>query len=276
MSRHECERQQPDQVPGQACHGCVVRPDVSVASPVDGLVGVGEALLEGGEEGLHLEAAVADHPQGSALGLHGPAGDELLVEGGEAEEVAELAGDVGVLAEQDAGVGEVEEVLGDLGGLAAVVAGRERVGGFVVGDDLDVAVVAGQAEAGVEGLDGVDAEAGLHPGFVAEHDPPVAGGGELAHALAPAVEAHQGDADGGFVAVAVEGAQGEGLDGGAPVGVEGGGGVEEAGELAFAEDAEGVAEAAGGVVEVAAGVVAAVGDELVGGLVEAWPRAGAG
>ena len=70
--------------------------------------------------------------------------------------------------------------------------------------------------------------------------------------------------------------QGEGLDGGAPVGVEGGGGVEEAGELAFAEDAEGVAEPAGGVVEVAARVVAAVGDELVGGLVEGGPELGQG
>ena len=56
-----------------------------------------------------------------------------------------------------------------------VVAGGEWVGRLVVGDDLDVAVAAGEPQVGVEGLHGVEAEAGLQPGLVAQHDAPVAG-----------------------------------------------------------------------------------------------------
>ena len=114
----------------------------------------------------------------------------------EAEEAFEFVGDGLVLAVEDLDVGQVQQVLGDRGGLGAGVPGGEQVGGFVGDGELDVAVAAGQPQVGVEALDGVGAEAELLPGFVADHDPQVAGGGELAHAASPAVEAGQRDADG--------------------------------------------------------------------------------
>ena len=66
--------------------------------------------------------------------------------------------------------------------------------------ELDVAVVAGESQVGVERLDGFDAEAGLHPRLVTKHDPAVTRLGHLADPLTPGVQAHQGDADGGLVA----------------------------------------------------------------------------
>ena len=176
---------------------------------------------------------------------------------GEPEQVAELVGDLLVLAHQDAHVGEVEQVLGDLGGLAALVAGRERVGGLVVGHQLDVAVVAGEPQVGVERLDRLDAEAGLHPGLVAQHDPPVARLGHLAHALAPGVEAHQGDADGGLVAGRVQRLRDSVWIGARQFGWKVDGGVEQPFSVALAQRPEGVAQRPGAVVEVLPGVVAA-------------------
>ena len=54
---------------------------------------------------------------------------------------------------------------------------------------------AGQAQVGVEGLDRLHAEPHLLPRLVADHDPQVAGVGDLPHPAAPGVQAGQRDAD---------------------------------------------------------------------------------
>ena len=80
----------------------------------------------------------------------------------------------------------------------------------------------------------------LFPGLVADHDPQVAGGGDLAHPAAPGVQAGQRDA-GGVLAQGLEAGQGQRLDRGGPVDVDGGVGVEQPGQGAGDELAEGVA-----------------------------------
>lgn len=120
----------------------------------------------------------------------------------------EVAGDAEVLAVQDLDVGQVEQVLGDGHGLGAGV-GRRRAGrgGFVGVGPLHVAVGAGQSQVPVEGLDRFDTEAHSSPHLVADHDPQVAGVGELAHPATPGGQAGQRDTDGLIPAVRVGQAQ---------------------------------------------------------------------
>ncbi len=183
----------------------------------------------------------------------------------------EVVGDGGVLAVEDVGVGQVEQVLGDRDGLGAGVAGGEQVGRLVGDGHLDVPVAAGEPQVGVEALDRFGAEPELFPGFVADDDAQVAGGGEFAHAAAPGVEAGQGDAD-GLVTEGFEPRQRQGLDGGIPVDVDGGGAVEQARERAGDQLAQGVSQEPSLVEELAGGGVAALGDQFVGGLVEQPPQ----
>ena len=119
------------------------------AGGFDGFVGVGEGLLEGVQHGLHLVQLLPDTPQGTPFAVHGPAGDQILGDGAEAEESVEFFGDGEVLAE-DFDIRQVQQILGDGDGLGADVAGRQRVGGFVPDRDLDVAVVAGESQVGIE------------------------------------------------------------------------------------------------------------------------------
>ena len=86
--------------------------------------------------------------------------------------------------------------------------------------------------------------------------------GHLANALAPGVEAHQRDADGGLVAGRVQRVERQRLDRRPPVGLEGRGRVEESLEFALAQRAQGVAQRPGAVEEVLLGVVAAGVDQV--------------
>ena len=99
----------------------------------------------------------------------------------------------------------------------------------------------------------------------------VAGLGEFPHAASPAVQAEQGDAD-RLVAERFEPGQAQGLDRGPPVNVDGAVAVEQAGEGAGDQLAEGVAEQPGLVEEMPARLVAALGDKIIGGIVQQLPQ----
>ena len=149
-----------------------------------------------------------------------------------------------VLAVEDLDIDQVQQVFRDRGGLGVCVPGREQVGGFVGDGELDVAVPPGEPQVRVEALHGVRTEPELLPRLVSDHDPQVAGGGELAHAAPPAVEAGEGDAD-GLVAQGFEPGQRQRLDRGGPVHVDGGVVVEQPGERPGHELAQCVAQQAG-------------------------------
>ena len=250
----------------------VRNPGTFTAARINRVVGVREPLLERGEQRLHLVPLVADHPQRAALLLHRPVRDHALLHLREPQQPAKLVGDRLVLTHQDADVGEVEQVLGDLRGLTALVAGRERVGRLVVGHQLDVALGAGEPQVGVQRLDRLEREAGLQPCLVAEHDPAIARRRGLSHALAPGVEAHQGDADGDLVAGLMQRTQRQGLDRLAPVRLEGRLGVEHALQRALAQGTQRVAQRTGSVVEVLPRGVAAVGHQVLRGGVQRGPH----
>ena len=95
--------------------------------------------------------------------------------------------------------------------------------------------------------------------------------GEFPHAASPAVQAEQGDAD-RLVAERLEPGQAEGLDRGPPVNIDGAVVVEQAGEGAGDELAEGVAEQPGLVEEMPPRLVAALGDKIIGGIIEQLPQ----
>src|SRR3954463_8198054 len=78
-----------------------------LASSLDGLVGVVELHLEGVQDALDLVGGVADAPQCAALSLHGPAADEVLGDGPEAEHGVQLAGDLRLLPAEDLDVGQL-------------------------------------------------------------------------------------------------------------------------------------------------------------------------
>src|SRR3546814_10668769 len=78
-------------------------------SGLDGLVGVVELLLQRVEHRLDLVGGVADAPQGAALVLHGPPGDEVLGDRAGPEHRVELAGDTGLLGTEDLDVGPPED-----------------------------------------------------------------------------------------------------------------------------------------------------------------------
>src|SRR3954451_4798260 len=246
--------------------GTASSPTAYVAFPLmvsgDRFVGERQTPLDRREDGRDLESTVSDHPQRTTLVLHRPPGDEVLLHPSEAQQVTEFVGDFLVLSEKDANVGQVEQVLRDLRRLRTGVAGRERVGRLVVGHQLDVAVVAGEPQVGVESLDRFDAEASLHPRLVAQDDPAVTRLGHLANPLAPGVEANQGDADGALVAGRVERVERQRLDRGAPVRLKRRGRVEEPLELALAQRPQGVTQRPTPVQEVLPAVVAARLDEL--------------
>jgi hypothetical protein len=115
------------------------------AGGFDGLVGVGEGLLGGVENGLHLVQLLPDTPQRPAFAVHGPAGDQVLGDGAEAEESVEFFGNGEVLAVEDLNVGQVQQILRDRDGLRADVTGGQRVGGLVADRDLNVARCCGTA-----------------------------------------------------------------------------------------------------------------------------------
>jgi len=141
-----------------------------------------------------------------------------------------------------------------------------------VGDhDLDVAVGPGQPQVRVEGLDRFDAEAHLLPHLVADHDPPVAGGGDLALRGAPRVQAGQPDAD-SVVPEGLQPFQGQRLDRRGPVDVDVGVLVEHPGEVPGDQLGEGVPQQPGPVEEPLPGLVPAGVDQLVAGFVDAVPQ----
>jgi hypothetical protein len=192
------------------------------------------------QHGLDLVVPVADAPDGAPDAGQRPPGDEVAGNGAKAE----VVGDGRVLAVQNLDVGQMQQVFGDRDGLRAGVAGGEQIGGFVGDGDLQVACAARQPQVGVEGFDGVGAEAELLPGLVTHDDAELSVLGGFAEPAAPGVEAEQGGAD-CVVAEPVERGQRQGLDGGCPVDGEGGRGVEQAGQGAGDQLAEGVAQQPG-------------------------------
>ena len=76
--------------------------------------------------------------EGSAFASHGPAGDDVAGDRAEFEELLQVVGDLGVLAEEDLDVTEVEEVLGDLLRLRPGMPCPEIVRGFVGIGDLNI------------------------------------------------------------------------------------------------------------------------------------------
>ncbi len=106
---------------------------------------------------------------------------------------------------------------GDRGGLGPGVAHREQVGGLVEVGELDVTALAGHAAGQAKGRRRSSSRrphraASLLPHLVSDHDPQVAGFGDLAQSASPGVEAQQGDAP-RLVAEGVEAGQAQGLDG---------------------------------------------------------------
>jgi len=73
-----------------------------------GVIGKGELLFEGVSDRGDLVFPVTDDPQGPAAGGHPPAGDDVLGDRGQPEQVPELVADGLVLPEQDLGVGQVQ------------------------------------------------------------------------------------------------------------------------------------------------------------------------
>ena len=118
-------------------------------------------------------------------------------------------------------------------------------------------------------------EAHLLPHLVADHDPQVAGVGELAHPAPPGGQAGQGDAD-GLIPQRFQPGQAQRLDRGGPVHVIDGVVVEQPGQRPGDELAQGVAQQPGLVEEVPGGGVPALLDQLRGGGVEQVPQGGDG
>ena len=241
----------------------------------DGVVGERQGGLEGVQDGVDLVLLVPDAPQGAALALQGPPGDDVAGDRAQAEEVLEVGGDAVVLAVEDLDVGQVQQVLGDGDGLGAGVADGEQVGGFVGVGPLDVPGGAGQAQVLVEGLHRLGAQAHLLPHLVAHVDPQVPRCRVLAHPPPPGGQAGQGDPD-GLVPQRHQPGQRQGRDGGVPVDVDGGVGVEQSGQRPVDELAEGVAQQPGLVEELPGARVPALLDELRGGGGQLVPQGGDG
>ena len=227
------------------------------------------------QDGLHLVDLLADAPQGATLALGGPVGHQVFGDRAEFQQFGEFAGDAGVLAVEDLQVGQVQQFLGYGGRGGGRLADGEHVAGLVADDELDLAVAAGEPHVGVQALDGFEAEAHLFPHLVADVDAQVAGGLDLAHGASPRGQAGERDAH-GLVAEGFEARKRERLDGCRPVHGDGGGRVEQAGQRAGDQLAEGVAQQAGLVEELPGGRVPAFGDQLVGGVGEQLPQGGDG